>query len=243
MKPTFWDDEAQVGIIAKNLAEQGKLTGWDGRNLYAYRNGTLLDEGLRPINPPLDYLLAAASFKIFKPTTFAGRFPFVLAGLSALIVFGILLRLDFGKSNGLWVYAFGILAFSTNFLLNIRQCRYYALALLFSTLVFLMYRLCLIRKDTIWFVLLGLSSVLLFYSNWFLCASFLLALGAFHVIFQRRSFDMKSWIKAGGSALIFLAATVPYAIHYRIWIRHDMAMYLKEPWLSEKTAAARMEPA
>ena len=70
----FWDDEAQVGIIAKNLADQGKLTGWDGRNLYAYRNGTLLDEDLRPINPPLDYLLAAASLQDFHTVHFCGPF-------------------------------------------------------------------------------------------------------------------------------------------------------------------------
>src|SRR5258708_31708382 len=57
----LWDDEAQVAIIARNVVHTGHLTGWDGRNLFAYHNGTLLDNQFRPINPPLDFLITAAS--------------------------------------------------------------------------------------------------------------------------------------------------------------------------------------
>jgi hypothetical protein len=101
----FWDDEALVGIVSKNLLATGRLTGWDGRNLLAYRDGTALDANLRPINAPLDFYVAAGSFWLLGPTTWAGRFPFVLAGLASLIVFADLLRRHFGRRSSLWMYA------------------------------------------------------------------------------------------------------------------------------------------
>src|SRR5208283_5559404 len=72
----YWDDEAQVGIIAKNFLSSGKLTGWDGRNLYAFSDGGALDANLRTRNPPLDILVCALSFKLLGVSNESGRLLF-----------------------------------------------------------------------------------------------------------------------------------------------------------------------
>jgi len=95
----IWDDESETILIAKNFLSSGHFTAWDGRNLFAYRNGTFIDKNLYSINPPLTYLLCALSFKIFGLSTWAARFPFVILGLISLIIFALVLRMDFGAKN------------------------------------------------------------------------------------------------------------------------------------------------
>jgi hypothetical protein len=231
----FWDDEAHSAIIAKNLITTGRLTGWDGRNLEAFHNGTLLDKNLRPINPPLDYFVCALSFKIFGCSTWAGRFPFAIIGLMALAVFLLLLQHDFKEDSQKWirVYTLWIFAWSPLFLLNIRQCRYYSLALLFSLLTLYFYRRCLKTKRFYFFIFLALAAILFFYSNFLICAAFLLSLGVTHLIFHRKEFDVKGWVYVALAIAIFLLGTLPYVIHYRIWHRADIPTAL-HPWYIRK---------
>ena len=244
----FWDDEAEVGIVAKNYLNTGQLTGWDRRNLFAYHNGTLLDQNMRPTNPPLHYFVAAAGFKLFGVSTWAGRFPFVLFGLGTLILFALILRDEFRGQPALAIYSFATLALSVGFLLHIRQCRYFALTVFFAVLTFYFYRRCLEKKNWIDFVWLGISAAIFFYAQYLLCASFLLALGLVHLVFagartarprenltddQSKSFSTRGravrapFVLAAG---IFLIATVPYAIKYKIWFRPDLGE--TDPWLT-----------
>ena len=111
----FWDDEAQVAVVAKNFLATGHLSGWDGRNLLAYCNGALLDDKLRSINPPLDYLVTAASFRLFGTNTWAGRFPFVVAGLAALATFVLIVRREVRRDCWLWLCVLTTLGFSVVF--------------------------------------------------------------------------------------------------------------------------------
>jgi hypothetical protein len=228
----FWDDEAHVGIIAKNFLATGHFTGWDGRNLFAFRDGTLLDTHLRVINPPLEYLVTAASFRLFGASTWAGRFPFVIAGLLSLIVFIRLIHDILGKETRFWGYAGGSLAFSTVFLLNIRQCRYYAFALLFSLLTYLSYRACLRTKHWGDFLALALWATLLFYSNHLLGVAFLLALTSVHSVFHRHDLSVKEWGKGLLTLSLIAAATIPYALYYEIWYRPDIPA--REVWYIRK---------
>jgi hypothetical protein len=218
----FWDDEAHVGIIARNFLATGHLTGWDGRNLFAFRNGTLLDAQLHIINPPIEYLVTAGSFWIFGASTWAGRFPFVIAGLLGLVVFSRLLPQVARQERWLWGYALAGLALSPAFLLNIRQCRYYALSLLFSLLTFYFYRRCLCTRRVQYFIALALTATLVFYSNHLLGMAFLLALGVVHGVFHRRDLDTRDWGKIAAAAVIFVLATIPYALFYQIWDRPDI---------------------
>ncbi len=219
---TFWDDEAHVGIIARNFLTTGTLSGWDGRNLLAYKNGALLDASLRTINPPLQHLLTAASFWVFGPSTWSGRFPFVLAGLISLALLAHRLRQDAGPDSGLWLYGLSVFAFSVVFLLNIRQCRYYALTLLFSLLTYHTYRHSLTTGRARDFLLLALSAALLFYSNYLLGAAFLLALALVHLVFRGRACTAPQWRGLALAVTLFAAVTVPYAVSFRIWARPDL---------------------
>jgi 4-amino-4-deoxy-L-arabinose transferase-like glycosyltransferase len=218
----FWDDEAHVGIIAKNFLATGQLTGWDGRHLFAFRNGALLDSNLRTINPPLEYVATAAAFWLFGPSTWAGRLPFVIAGLLSLLVFARLLFDVVGKDWRYWGYAVGGLAFSMPFLLNIRQCRYYALSLLFSLLTYHSYRWCLRTKQWRDFVALAVWASLAFYSNHLLGVAFFLALLCTHGVFHRQHWAGQDWRRVIVTVAVFSIATMPYAVYYQIWQRPDI---------------------
>jgi 4-amino-4-deoxy-L-arabinose transferase-like glycosyltransferase len=157
----LWDDEAQVGIFARNLLETGHLSAWDGRNFYGYRNGSILYPTTLDINqPPLMFWVAAGSFAVLGDTTWAARLPFALFGLLALGLFAAEARRAF--PGGVWVYASASMGLSVTFLLNIRQCRYYAAALLFIVLVHRAHRACLRRGRWGDFALLALAATLLF---------------------------------------------------------------------------------
>jgi len=230
----FWDDEAYTAIIAKNLLKFGRLTGWDGRNLLACRNGNLLDENLCSRDSPLGYITAAASFWLFGISTWAGRFPFVLAGLGSLVLLALALREDFGRDSPLWIYGIAVMGLSVSFLLNIRQCRYYSLTMLFSVLTFIFYRRCLSTCRLIHFGLLSLAAILLFYSNYLLCAVFLAALVLVCAIFHSSELR-KDWLKFSLAGSLFTLAVVPYSIYYRIWYRPDLISkgiwYIRKPTL------------
>jgi len=217
----FWDDESQVGLIARNLIRTGKLTGGDGRNLLTFRNGTLLDANLRPIDPPLQYLVAAASFALAGASTWAGRLPFALIGWAGLIVFRRVLHQTFRQEPVLRLYSLATLALSVVFLLNIRQCRYYSLVLFSSLLTYSAYRAFLISRRWRYSLLLGLAAIVLFYSNYLLCTAFLLSLAVGYLVFARKDRHRADYVKLAGAVGVFLVATVPYALHFRIWHRPD----------------------
>jgi glucose uptake protein GlcU len=217
----FWDDEAQVGIIAKNLLETGRLTGWDGRNLYAYRNGSILDEKFRPINSPLDYLVAALSFRIFGVSTWSGRLPFVIAGLGALAMFMFATHYECPDDKITWLFIIGFLSLSVSFILYIKTCRYYALSTLFSFSSFCMYRQFIRTRNILYAILFSASAILSFYSNYLLGTAFLISLAAIHFIINPTALKARDWMKMLLALSLFILAVVPYAIHYKIWFRPD----------------------
>jgi len=228
----FWDDEAQVAIIAQNFNNQGELTAWDGRNLYGYRNGTLLDQNLHPRNPPFQYLITALSFKLFGVSTWAGRAPFVLLGLTSLGVLLLLMKEDFGKPGLLHIFCLANITLSPVFLLNIRQCLYYGLGILLPVLIFLSYRRVMATTRIIHGILLAVAMTFLFYAHFLLCAAFVMALAAMHLFFHFRSTNNKQWRVFLLAAALFLIATLPYAIFHQIWIRPDMVV--DEPFFLRK---------
>lgn len=227
----YWDDEAEVGIIAKNFLASGQLSGWDGRNLYAFSDGGALDTNLRTRNPPLDILVCALSFKFLRVSNESGRFLFVVIGILALGIFVLLIKNDFGEKPWLWFYMLGVFALSPVFLLNIRQCRYYALSLLLSLLSYYAYRRSLSTKRVGDFLIVTVSSILAFYANPMTGIAFVLALGFLHIFFHRQDYSFREWKIITLMIFLFLITTVPYAIYYRIWDRPDHIQNFQEPWL------------
>jgi 4-amino-4-deoxy-L-arabinose transferase-like glycosyltransferase len=217
----YWDDEAETAVFAKNYLARGQFTGWDGRNLYTYRNGAVLDKNLNSINPPLGYYIAAAGFKMFGVNNAAGRALFVLFGVAALMVFWLLLREEFPDDLPLRIYALVLTGLSSSFILNIRQCRYYALCLFGGVAVYYFYLRAVRESSFSRCLLLASAFVFLFYSNYLLCTAFLFAMVLVHLIFYARKLTYHSHIRMGMSMLVFALAGIPYALYYRIWERHD----------------------
>lgn len=214
----FWSDEAYVAIHGRNLAEQGRITSWDGRNLYAYRNGSMLYEDLSPRNPPLDYLVTAGSFAVFGPTTWAARFPFAVAGLVSLAVLALLVRSRVPEHPWLACFVVGVAGLSPLFVLNARLCRYNALAMLFAITSYLAYDRYIRadRRNPAWCVMLCLSSVLLFYAHFLVALAFLGALALVFVVFDARRIGPRDWLALLLTGAGFLALTVPYAVRFEI---------------------------
>jgi hypothetical protein len=228
----LWDDEAVTAVFARNFLRTGRFTAWDGRNLFSVRDGTLLDENLTSRESPLGYFAAAASFALFGETTWAARFPFVIAGLAALLTLFFILRLEFPLYPKIPWAGFFTMGFSVIFLMNIRQCRYYSLALLFSLLCYLSYQKTLRSRSVYPFLLMPVFAALVFFSNVLLGASFLLALGLSHLFFNRLKWDRSQWGKFGLSAFILAILIVPYSISQKIWYRPDFEAYAFSgfPW-------------
>ncbi len=213
----FWDDEAFVGMVAKRHLETGEFSGWTGRNLYGYANGNVVTKDLRPINPPLDIWIASYSFRLFGVSTWAARFPFAIAGLLGLALFGLALRREWPGRNAAQLYAFGSLALSVGFLLNIRTARYYSLCILFGLVCYYAYQNTLIAKRKRDFLFLALGAAALFYSHFLICVVFLFSLAAVHLVCHRKEWAAVQWRQFGLAVLLFLSLTLPYAITFRVW--------------------------
>lgn len=230
----LWDDEAQDAIFGRNFLATGELTGWDGRNLYGYRDGAILDENLISRNPPVAPMLAAASFRLLGVGTWPARLPFTLMGLAALLMLAVAYREDFPEDRAGLFYAAGAMTLSPEFLLNARQCRYYMPCLLACLVVY--WGHSRFMRGWSWGALAAIAggSILLFYSNWLVCAVFLAALATMHLLFHRRTLGMGGWVGLGYAAAAFLACTLPYAISRRIWERPDMPAGHDWGWLRQK---------
>jgi len=134
----FWDDEATTAIYARNLIQQHKITAYDGKNLVGYSFGGGLGEDLgRELRvPPLPAVWAAVGMIAFGQDTFGGRIMFVVAGVLSLAVMAVWLRRHLGRSFA-WYLPAVILALSPAYLLYVRNCRYYALAVMFTLLLWM----------------------------------------------------------------------------------------------------------
>ncbi len=136
----FWDDEANTAIYARNLLEFGRLTAWDGTNLLGYNYGGALGEDLgKELRVPgLPACVAAVGMFVFGETTFGGRIMFVAAGVLSVGLLAIWMRRFFGRRFP-WYLPSLILALSPAYLLFIRNCRYYALGVTFTLLLWIVW--------------------------------------------------------------------------------------------------------
>jgi len=158
----FWDDEAITALGAKGILLTGNTSVlMDHGNIVAYRNGAIVNGFLDRVDPPLETYVTAVSFALCKPGTLAGRLPFALAGLG---VFALVLL--WVRRESWAVFLVVAIGFATNvsLILYCRQCRYYALAILFSVaLVYVYWRWKPSARNLL---ILAAISVLLFTSNY-----------------------------------------------------------------------------
>jgi 4-amino-4-deoxy-L-arabinose transferase-like glycosyltransferase len=132
----LWDDEANTALLAAGVFETGDTVGLRGENLVAYRSGGELDEQLRArFVSPLQYYLAAPFVGLIGHTSCAARLPFWLLGVSTWLLVARRLRLLRVSPLVMVLAALACLGSVTAFL-YVRQARYYALTLFFSTWAF-----------------------------------------------------------------------------------------------------------
>jgi hypothetical protein len=126
----LWDDEAETALLARNVLRFGVPVAWDGAGLVSQECGADYDRNyLWRQTPWLPIYVAAGSFALFDASTFTARLPFALLGLLAVPSMYLLGRRVFGDQLTALIGA-GSLLLSVPFLLHVRQCRYYALAIL-----------------------------------------------------------------------------------------------------------------
>ena len=182
----LWDDEAETALLAKNVLRFGVPVAWDGVSLISQECGSDYDVNyLWRQTPWLPIYLTAASFALLDAGTFTARLPFALLGLLCVPSMYVLARRVFADRATALIAA-GSLLLSVPFLLHVRQCRYYSVAI-FAAIWILYFFFSLRRSPRLAAAGLALAlSVLLHTSQLlFFGAAAGLALGFLIVVFDR----------------------------------------------------------
>ena len=209
---TLWHDETVVSFISKNLLEQGDILGWDGRNLVGGPNGKSLNEDLRDVAPPVQYLLTATGFIVFGFTETGARFPHALAGVLALGFFYLILRQQLSNNPRLIFFIFLFAAWSAQLLLYFRQARYYGAVVLCMMVGFYLYERYWQTKSPFHLAALTGVAVLAFFSHYTGGASSMMALAAWHLLFRARATTKREWIAFAACGAVPMALGLAYLV-------------------------------
>ncbi len=223
----LWTDEAETANLAQNILVYGKPQAFDGVNYIsqwvAAKREDFNDDLIWVLSPWLQLYVTAGSLAALGMTPLAARLPFALLGLVNLFMI-YRLGLSVFTDRRVARLACWLLLFCIPFLLHMRQCRYYALAILFTQGILLAYA-GLLRGRKFSGIGLIACSVLLFHSNYGLCLPLLMVLGVHALLFGRKRISiLSSVIIMGGIA----AFTVPYAVYasiFRTGSRLDTSYY------------------
>ena len=190
----FWDDEAYTALLAKSIVTTGQAKGWDGKNIHGWRFGEELnDQFINVFMPRLQLYTTAISMKLFGGSTFAARLPHAIFGLLALLFLYKYVR-KFILKDPYWALLVPLyLGLTPSFYLYIRQCRYYAEVVLFTTISLYLYKNIFSIK---WpgRILFILSLVAVFISNYICLVALVVALFAHVILFEKIGFDKKRWL-------------------------------------------------
>jgi 4-amino-4-deoxy-L-arabinose transferase-like glycosyltransferase len=220
----LWEDEGDTVVLASNVLKFGVPKAWDGVTFIDSDRGARENGDLVMVSHPwLQYYLTAASMAIFGENNFAARLPFAIVGwLTILVVY--LCVYDLAASKSAAFCAAALLTGSVQFLLYCRQCRYYALSMLFGSLLLWIFFRMRSARGCILFTIIG---ILLFHSHPFgivMVGALLLSLIHPQFATQRRWFYLASpviaaftlpwiaWARAGYAENSKLVTSVPQFI-------------------------------
>ena len=198
----FWYDEAPVTVVGKNLLEQGDIVGWDGRNLVGGRDGVALNEDLRDVAPPMQYVLTAVGFAMFGFDEFGARVVHALAGILALGLFYLVLRQHFVRYPRLMFFMFLFAAWSAQLLLYFRQARYYSVAVLAMMASFYLYERYWQTRRPGYLGALTLVLVLGFFNHYAIGTAMMLALAVWHLLLRMSDTTKREWLMFLGCGAI-----------------------------------------
>lgn len=206
----YWHDEGNSVVLARNLLEQGSLTGWDGRSLVAGTNGKSLNADLLEYQPPLQYFVTAASITLFGDTPAGARALHALAGVLALVVFWLLLQRYCAREPRLALLAFAFMALAAQLLLFYRHARYFSMALLlFLLLAYLQRRYVDSGRSGRDMALLFLVGLLGVFNNYLIGVAAIATIATHHLIWHGRETSMREYLLLSAGALA--AALIPLA--------------------------------
>jgi hypothetical protein len=198
----FWSDEADTAIFGRNTLRFGYPTGWDGRNLFAYRDGTLLNSDLvETQNTWSQYYLAACSFAVLGEGTRSGRLPFVALGVATVPAFYFLVLRWYGSRRLAFACATA-LALWVPFLLFARQCRYYAPGMLAAVVLSLLWEDLSLRRGRRLALFIAVG-VLLFHTHLLLFSCQFGAMLLTDLVLERRWERMRAMLVAGACVALF----------------------------------------
>lgn len=208
----LWYDEAVVALLGKNLLEQGDIVGWDGRNLVGGPNGRALNEELRDVAPPLQYVLTAAGFAVLGFNETGARIFHAMAGILALGVFHLILRQHLSNSPRLTFFIFLFVAWSAQLLMWFRQGRYHSVTVLCMMAGLYLYERYWQTKRPLNLAALTLVAALAFFNHYAVGTATMLSLATMHLLFRARETSRREWIAFAGCGSIAGALGLAYLI-------------------------------
>lgn len=214
----LWHDEGTNAIMARSLAQNGTLSGWDGRNLFF--GTTFVADGQFAVDgdlklasyPPWPAVPSALGLLLFGEGEFALRFPHALLGVLCLPIFWLLLSLNFPARPRLRLLAFSMFALSPIVILYMRQARYYPDAVFFSLLCVYCYQKYRLTGRVPWLAGLSFATVLNFLNHFAIGFSAAAALAAWHAVLFRRETSLRQWIELSAAGALTAACCGGYLV-------------------------------
>ena len=187
----LWDDEAATALAAKGVLRTGDTSVlMDHGNIVAYRNGWDIRGFCDHTLPPLDAYLTALSFLLFGLDSWSARLPFALLGLATIVLILFWSRRE--SWPVLLVLSLSLLG-NVTLILYMRQCRYYAASVFFSTAIAYVYWHGKANPRHL-LSLAGLS-ILLFLSNFLDYLALYACIAVDYAVWKRREWPF-SWRNA-----------------------------------------------
>lgn len=213
----LWQDEAETAVLSRRLLSCGLPLANDGRNLVQQADAPFVEYTADYIwiyHSWLQYGLTALFFALLGPTTTAARLPFVTTGLLTIVLF-YRLSTCWLENARIPRLAMLLLVFCIPFILHMRQCRYYALAALFTLTTLDAYLLLPSGKAYAmpYFVL---SAMLLYHSHY---GAFFPTMGALTLGTLFSSAHCRERRLFVPALVLVILGVLPWAIFMRVWAR------------------------
>jgi hypothetical protein len=187
-KYALWDDESYTALAAKGILTTGDTTAVCGDNIVAYRQGMLLCSLKDRSTPPLSSYITFLSFVINGISTWSSRLPFAAIGLIFCVFFAVFVyrsQTNTMEASAIFIAFLG----NASIFLYFRQCRYYGPAMLFSSLLAILY----LHWKKGWMGICAICTliILLFSANYMMCLAVFACLGFDFIIWKRKEISIQ----------------------------------------------------
>lgn len=202
----FWDDEAIVPVMARNVLRFGAPLADDGRNILSYYNGADIADDLTYRYPRLGIYMQATMFSVFGEGEIQARALCALFAVATMVFFADVLRREFPNRTGFVVLTLAFACFSPVMISYARSATYNAPILFFNMLLFWSYLRFCERPRVVFTLLIALAALAGFHLHYLSNLVFIAAFCVFHLLFRRACFNRRAWWLA-------IAVAMPYVLN------------------------------